>query len=158
MPAKLDAIDRRILGILQDEGRLSFTELAPRVGLTTSPCLERVRRLERDGIIKGYGARLDPRALGAGLLVFIELSLTYTSPDVFAAFKRAVGRLPQLLECHLVSGDFDYLIKARIADMEAYRHLLGQILEILPGVRNSRTLVVMEELKETATVPLDLPP
>lgn len=151
---KLDSIDRRLLRELQADGRVSFTDLAPRVGLTTSPCLERVRRLERAGIIKGYAARVDPAAAGAGLLVFVELSLTYNSPDIFAEFKRAVQKLPQVLECHLVSGDFDDLIKARVGDMNAYRELLGQMLRNLPGVRNSRTHVVMEELKETGVVPV----
>jgi Lrp/AsnC family leucine-responsive transcriptional regulator len=151
---KLDSIDRRILKELQADGRMSFTELAPKVGLTTSPCLERVRRLERAGVIKGYAATLDPRALDAGMLVFVELSLTYTTPEIFAEFKRAIARLPEILECHLVSGDFDYLIKMRVPDMNAYRSLLGQLLVHLPGVRNSKTLVVMEEVKETTRIPI----
>lgn len=151
---KLDSIDRRILKELQADGRISFTELAPKVGLTTSPCLERVRRLERGGVIKGYGALLDPHRLDAGLLVFIELSLAYTTPEIFAEFKRAMRKLPQVLECHLVSGDFDYLVKARVRDMAACRELLGQMLATLPNVRNSRTLVVMEEIKETTTIPI----
>ena len=151
---KLDSIDLRIVRELQADGRISFTDLAPKVGLTTSPCLERVRRLERAGVIKGYTAILEPRALDAGLLVFIELSLTYTSPDIFQEFKRAIQKLPQVLECHLVSGDFDYLLKARIPDMNAYRELLGELLRHLPGVRNSKTLVVMEEVKETTAIPI----
>jgi Lrp/AsnC family leucine-responsive transcriptional regulator len=151
---KLDSIDRRILKELQADGRISYTDLAPKVGLTTSPCLERVRRLERAGVIKGYGALLEPKALDAGMLVFIELSLTYTSPDIFAEFKRAVRRLPQILECHLVSGDFEYLLKARLKDMNAYRELLGEIVRMLPGVRNSKTLIVLEEVKETTEIPI----
>jgi Lrp/AsnC family transcriptional regulator, leucine-responsive regulatory protein len=151
---KLDSIDRRILRELQTDGRVSYTDLAPKVGLTTSPCLERVRRLERAGVIKGYTAVIEPRALGTGLLVFVELSLTYTSPEIFADFKRAIARLPEILECHLVSGDFDYLIKARIPDMNAYRALLGELLRHLPGVRNSKTLVLMEEVKETTRIPI----
>ena len=131
---KLDSIDLRILKELQADGRLSFTDLAPKVGLTVSPCLERVRRLERAGVIRGYGAVLDPHAVNAGLLVFIELSLTYSSPDIFAEFKRAVRKLPQILECHLVSGDFEYLLKARLRDMNAYRELLGEIGERQPAV------------------------
>lgn len=151
---KLDSIDLRILKELQADGRMSFTDLAPKVGLTTSPCLERVRRLERAGVIKGYAATLDPHAVDAGLLVFIELSLTYSSGEIFADFKRAVRKLPQILECHLVSGDFEYLLKARLKDMNAYRELLGEIVRLLPGVRNSKTLVVMEEVKETTAIPI----
>ena len=149
---RLDSIDRRILKELQVDGRISYTDLAPKVGLTTSPCLERVRRLERAGVIKGYTAVIEPRAVGTGLLVFIELSLTYTSPEIFADFKRAILRQPEILECHLVSGDFDYLVKARIPDMHAHRVLLGELVRHLPGVRNSKTLVVMEEVKETTRI------
>ena len=155
---KLDSIDRRILKELQADGRLSFTELAPKVGLSTSPCLERVRRLERAGVIRGYRAVVEPRALDAGLLVFVELSLTYTSPDIFADIKRAVLKVPHILECHFVSGEFDYLLKARIPDMNAYRELLGEILRHLPAVRNSKTLVVMEEMKETTVLPVATQP
>ena len=152
---KLDSIDRRILRELQLDGRISFTDLAPKVGLTTSPCLERVRRLEAAGIIKGYTAIIDPRPVDAGLLIFVELSLTYTSGEVFTEFKRALQKLPQVLECHLVSGDFDYLIKVRTRDMNSYRELLGDMLRNLPNIRSSKTLAVMEELKETAVIPIE---
>ena len=140
---------------LQADGRMSYTELAPKVGLTTSPCLERVRRLERAGIITGYTAVIEPRAVGTSLLVFIELSLTYTSPEIFADFKRAILRQPAILECHLVSGDFDYLVKARLGGMSEYRHLLGDILKKLPVPAESHSYVVMEEVKETLALPLD---
>ncbi len=148
-PRKLDRLDRKILRKLQENGRISYVDLAAAVGLSTSPCLERVKRLEKDGVIKGYTALIDPHAVGAGLLVFVEISLDYTSPDIFEQFKRAALELPQVQECHLVSGNFDYLIKARIEDMAAYRELLGLILRTLPGVRDSRSFVVMEEVKET---------
>lgn len=151
---KLDSIDRRILKELQADGRISFTDLAPRVGLTVSPCLERVRRLEAAGIIRGYAAVIDPQAVDAGLLIFVELSLTYTSAEVFSDFKRALHKLPQVQECHLVSGDFDYLIKVRTRDMNSYRELLGEMLRNLPNIRSSKTLAVMEELKETAVIPI----
>ena len=151
---KLDSIDRRILRELQVDGRISFTDLAPKVGLTVSPCLERVRRLERAGVIKGYTAVIDAGAIGTSLLVYIELSLTYTSPEIFADFKRAILRQPAILECHLLSGEFDYLVKARVTDMNAHRALLGELVRQLPGVRNSKTLVVMEEVKETTQIPV----
>lgn len=155
-PARtLDRLDRKILGVLQEDGRISFTDLGNRVGLSTSPCLERVRRLERDGFIRGYRAVLDPQLLGIELLIYVEISLDYTSPDIFEQFKAAAVDLPQVQECHLVSGDFDYLIKIRIADMAAYRELLGEILHGLPGVRDTKSYVVMEEVKETLA--LDIP-
>lgn len=153
-PRPLDRIDRAILRALQENGRISYVDLASGVGLSPSPCLERVRRLEREGYIRGYSAVLDPHRLGAGLLVFVEISLDYTSPDIFAEFRRAVLRIPQVQECHLVSGGFDYLVKVRIPDMAAYRALLGEIVQTLPGVRDSRSLVVMEELKESLAIPV----
>jgi len=150
----LDRVDRRILRELQTNGRITNTQLAKRISLSATPCAERVKRLEKQGHIQQYQAKLDPKLLNLGLLVFVEISLLRTSPDVFAEFREAVMKLPQLLECHLVSGNFDYLIKARVADMKAYRQLLGETLLTLPGVSDSRTYVVMEEVKETQTLPI----
>ena len=146
---ELDNIDRNILRIIQREGRISFVELGEKVGLSTTPCMERVRRLEREKFILGYGARLNPQKLQANLLVFVEISLESKSASIFDDFRRAVIKLPHVLECHLVSGDFDYLIKARISEMASYRKLLGDILLKLPGVRESKSYIVMEEIKET---------
>lgn len=148
----LDRIDRAILRELQKDGRMPNVELSRRVGLSATPCLERVKRLEKNGYIKGYAALVAPEKLDAALLVFVEIRLMRTSPDVFDDFKRSVIDLPQVLECHLVSGDFDYLVKARVADMAAYRNLLGETLLTLPGVSGSRTYVVMEEVKESGTI------
>jgi len=150
----LDKIDHKILRELQQDGRISNTELARRINLSASPCAERVKNLERTGLIQQYQARLNPKLLDLELLVFVEISLLRTSPDVFAEFGEAVRILPQVLECHLVSGNFDYLIKARVADMKAYRKLLGETLLTLPGVSDSRTYVVMEEVKETQNLPI----
>ncbi|AKX44970.1 AsnC family transcriptional regulator [Thiopseudomonas alkaliphila] len=151
---QLDKIDHCILRILQEEGRISFTELGERVGLSTTPCTERVRRLEREGYITGYHARLNPQLLNAGLLVFVEISLDYKSGDIFEAFRQAALKLPHVLECHLVSGHFDYLIKARICEMASYRKLLGDILLKLPNVRESKSYIVMEEVKESLILPI----
>ena len=148
----LDKIDRKILRELQRDGRISYVDLAEKVGLSTSPCLERVRRLERAGYILGYTALLSPKELDANLLVFVEISLNYTSGDVFEQFREAVRQWPQILECHLVAGDFDYLLKIRIKNMASYRNLLGDILHTLPGVRDSRTLVAMETVCETTAL------
>lgn len=153
-PRELDKIDRKILRVLQQDGRISFTELGERVGLSTSPCTERVRRLERNGVITGYHARLDPQLVGVGLLVFVEISLAYKSGDIFEEFRNAALRLPNVLECHLVSGDFDYLIKARISEMASYRKLLGNTLLTMPHVRDSKSYLVMEEVKETLDLPI----
>ena len=151
---ELDRIDRHILQLLQEEGRMSYVELGERVGLSTTPCMERVKRLEREKFILGYGARLNPQKLQANLLVFVEISLYSKSADIFDDFRRAATKLPHVLECHLVSGDFDYLIKARISEMASYRKLLGDILLRLPGVRESKSYIVIEELKETQALPI----
>ncbi|WP_426415623.1 leucine-responsive transcriptional regulator Lrp [Aestuariirhabdus sp. LZHN29] len=154
---KLDRIDRSILRELQRDGRISYVDLATKVGLSTTPCMERVKRLERAGVIEGYAAKLNPQMLEAGLLVFVEISLYSKSADIFEEFRHAVVGLPQVLECHLVSGDFDYLVKARISEMASYRELLGDILLKLPGVRESKSYIVMEELKETLSIPIHDP-
>jgi transcriptional regulator, AsnC family len=153
---KVDRIDRNILTILQQEGRISYTELADRVGLSTTPCMERVKRLERDGFITGYHASVNPQMLNYNLLVFVEIALSYQSPDAFERFNRAVSTLPYILECHLVSGDADYLLKARLHDMSQYRELLGDMLLTLPGVKNSKSYIVMEEVKEQTQLPVDI--
>jgi Lrp/AsnC family leucine-responsive transcriptional regulator len=150
----LDRTDRRILECLQANGRISNVALAKRVNLTPTPCLERVKRLERDGYIRGYTALLDPQLVEAGLLVFVEITLSRTSPDVFREFRKEASRLLEVLDCHLVSGNFDYLIKARVNDMQEYRELLGEKILSLPGVNGSRSYVVMEEVKETTYLPL----
>lgn len=150
---ELDRIDRKILGILQRNGRIAVTELSEQVGLSPTPCAERIRRMEREGTITGYHARVDPAALGLKLLVFVEIKLSAKSGDVFDRVKRELQFVPQVLECHLVSGDFDYLIKARISEMSDYRRLLGNILLKLPSATESRSYVVMEEVKESLYIP-----
>ncbi|MGQ5523314.1 Lrp/AsnC ligand binding domain-containing protein [Chitinimonas sp. PSY-7] len=151
---ELDRIDRRILTLLQHDGRMALTELAEKVGLSTTPTSERVKRLERAGVIEGYYARVNPRAVACAQLVFVELRLAAKSAEIFDQFRREVMKLPNIVECHLVSGDFDYLVKARISDMSQYRLLLGDILLNLPGAVESRSYVVMEEVKETLALPV----
>ena len=148
----LDRLDRRILTLLQQDGRMSMKDLSEQVGLSITPCIERVKRMERDGVIMGYFARVNPAALGAALLVFVEITLDHKSGNMFDQFRREVLRIPEVMECHLISGDFDYLIKARIREMSEYRKLLGDILLQLPGAVQSKSYVVMEEIKETLTI------
>jgi Lrp/AsnC family transcriptional regulator, leucine-responsive regulatory protein len=152
----LDKLDRRILRILQDDGRISMKDLAERVGLSVTPAIERVKRMERDGVITGYHARLNPAAVGATLLVFVEITLNQKSASHFEQFRREVLRIPEVQECHLVSGDFDYLIKARIHEMAEYRKLLGDMLLNLPGAAQSKSYVVMEEIKETLVLATEI--
>ncbi|WGG52437.1 Lrp/AsnC ligand binding domain-containing protein [Rugamonas sp. DEMB1] len=153
----LDKLDRKILRILQDDGRISMKDLSEQVGLSITPAIERVKRMERDGVITGYHARVDPPALGAKLLVFVEITLHQKSASVFEQFRREVLRIPEVQECHLVSGDFDYLIKARIHEMAEYRKLLGDMLLQLPGAAQSKSYVVMEEIKETLILSTEAP-
>ncbi|PKF63162.1 leucine-responsive transcriptional regulator Lrp [Psychromonas sp. psych-6C06] len=148
----LDRIDRHILRALQKEGRISNVALSKKVGLSPTPCLERVKRLEKQGVIKSYTALLDPKHLNASLLVFIELTLKRSSPDVFERFNQAAKELDSILECHLVSGDFDYLLKTRVTDMSAYRKVLSETLIALPDIKSSRTYVVMEEVKDLTAI------
>ncbi len=152
---ELDRIDMKILSVLQDNARIPITELAERVGLSVTPCGERVKTLEKEGVILGYHARLNPHTLGLSLLVFVELKLSTKSGAIFSRFKQEILKLPSVLECHLVSGDFDYLIKARIAQMSDYRTLLGDILLTLPGAQESRSYIVMEEVKEGFALSLE---
>ena len=150
-----DRIDLKILDLLQRNGRMSVTEVGEQVGLSTSPCSERIKRLERQGLITGYHARVDPAQLGKPLLVFIEITLSQKSPQIFETVRREVGLMPEVLECHLVSGSFDYLVKARLRAMTDYRVLLGNILNKIPVPAQSNSYVVMEEVKESSVLPLD---
>lgn len=151
---EIDRNDRIILGILQREGRITNLELADRIGLSPTATSERTRRLVKDGLVVGFGARLDPHRLGFGLLVFVEVLLDKTTPDVFDHFAVAVRRAPEVLECHMVAGGFDYLLKTRVRDMAAYRAFLGGVLLGMPGVRETRTYAVMEEVKSDGPLPL----
>jgi Lrp/AsnC family leucine-responsive transcriptional regulator len=150
----LDRIDRRILQALQDDGRMSNLKLAETVALSATAVLARVQRLTREGFIVGYEAKLNPSMLGAGMLVFVEVLLDRTTPNVFEQFKAAVQVRAEIMECHMVAGGFDYLIKTRVADMEAYRNFAGTVLWQLPGVRETRTYAVMEEVKNSSKLPL----
>lgn len=153
---KLDRIDLKILRTLQDNARISYVDLAQTVGLSTTPCMDRVKRLEQSGLIQGYQAILSPEALGLGLLVFIEITLSNQSAEAFDAFRKAVDSLSYVQECHLVSGQSDYLVKIRLTDLPSYRKYLGDLLLALPHVRESKSYIVMEEAKQSSALPLDL--
>lgn len=151
---EIGKIDRNILRTLQRDGRISYTDLARQVGLSVTPCIERVKRLERNGYILGYSAKVCPTKLEAGLVVFVQIRLNHTSQKNFEEFRRSVIDLENIQSCFLVSGNYDYLLKARVADMAAYRELLGHRILKLPAVQESTSYVVMEELKETMAVPI----
>jgi Lrp/AsnC family leucine-responsive transcriptional regulator len=154
MAHALGSIDRNILRTLQQDARMTYVDVAERVGLSVTPCKERIRRMEREGYIQGYEARLAADKLDAGLVVFVQIRLNHTSQDLFREFSEAATALDEVQECFLVSGNYDYLLKARVADMHAYRALLGETLLQLPGVQESSTYVVMEQVKETLKIPI----
>ncbi|MEJ8851563.1 Lrp/AsnC ligand binding domain-containing protein [Variovorax rhizosphaerae] len=146
---ELDRLDLKILKLLQEDGRIANLKLADAVGLSPTAVLARVQRLTRDNYILGYEARLNPLKLGAGMLVFVEVLLDRTTPNVFDEFKAAVQVHAAIMECHMVAGGFDYLLKTRSADMNDYRQFAGSVLWQLPGVRETRTYAVMEEVKNS---------
>ena len=151
---RLDDTDRRLLRLLQAEGRISNQDLAERCHLSPSACSDRVRRLREAGFIQGFSALLDPQKVDRALLIFVEVVLDRTTGDVFDAFATAARRAPDVLECHMVAGGFDYLIKARVKDMAAYRTFLGDVLVQMPGVRETRTYAVLEEVKASTQLPI----
>ena len=153
---ELDRTDRRILALLQQDGRMTNAKLAEAVHMSPTATLIRVRRLTTEGYILGYRARLNPLKLGTGMLVFVEVLLDRTTPNVLEEFKQAVKARPEVVECHLVAGGFDYLIKLRAADMSDYRDIAARVLWQLPGVRETRTYAVMEEVKNSDDLHVDL--
>lgn len=151
---EIDRIDVRILQALQLDGRLSNLKLADTVGLSPTAVLARTQRLQREGYILGYEARLNPLKLGRGMTVFVEVYLDRTTTNMFDEFKAAVQVRDEILECHMVAGGFDYLLKTRMADMVAYREFAGSVLWQLPGVRETRTYAVIDEVKCSTRLPL----
>jgi len=150
----VDDVDRRLLRVLQGDGRITNADLAKACNLSPAACHERVKRLRDRGVIVGYAALLDPAKVDRALLIFVEVVLDRTTGETFEDFAAAIARAPEILECHMVAGGFDYLIKARVKDMEAYRVFLGDILVEMPGVRETRTYAVLEEVKNTVRLPI----
>ena len=146
----LDRIDERILRALAQDGRLSIADLARQVGLSKSPTQVRVRRLEQAGYIQGYRAQLDPAKLGLEHVAFAEVKLTDTTERALAAFNAAVLRVPEIEQCHMIAGSFDYLIKVRTRDIQSYRRILGEVISALPHVGATSTHVSMQAVKDSA--------
>ncbi|QQP89590.1 Lrp/AsnC ligand binding domain-containing protein [Skermanella sp. TT6] len=150
----MDRIDRAILRELQQNGRISVVELAGKVNLTKTPCSERLRRLETAGVIRRYRAELDPVALEADHVVLVQVVLRGTTADELERFNEAVRRVPEIQSCHMIAGDFDYLLKVRTRDIQHYRRLLGDTISRLPHVQQTHTYVVMETVKDDMTLPV----
>ena len=144
----LDRFDRAILRVLSAEGRITVTELARRVGLSKSPTQARLKRLEAEGVITGYRASLDPIKLGRDHIAFVEVKLTDTKAAALSAFNRAVMDIPEVEQCHMIAGGFDYLLKVRTSDMATYRQIMGEKISALPHVSHTSTYVAMEAVKD----------
>lgn len=144
----LDRFDQAILGVLAQDGRISITDLARRIGLSKSPTQARLRRLEADGVIRGYRALLDPIRLGLDHVAFVEVRLRDTREAALAAFNTAVSDIPEIEQAHLIAGNFDYLLKVRTGSMRAYRQVLAEKISTLPHVENTSTYVAMQAVKE----------
>jgi Lrp/AsnC family leucine-responsive transcriptional regulator len=146
---QLDSADFRILREIQNDGRMPVVELAERVNLSKSPCLKRLRRLEKEGFIRRYIAELDAKKMAQGYLVYVQVKLANTTRLKLEEFNRSVQSVPQIQSCHMVSGGYDYLLKIRTRDMDEYRILLGDVISCLPGITQTSTYPVMEEVKDT---------
>jgi Lrp/AsnC family transcriptional regulator, leucine-responsive regulatory protein len=153
--SELDDIDFMLIRALQGNGRISNVELADECGLSPSSTLERVRRLERSGVIEGYTARVDPRALGHQVIVFVQVTMREHDQKAITRFEKAVAELPEVLECHHVAGEFDFLLKALIRDVAALRTMLVERLSGLPGVGRIHTTLVLSTSKHTLDVPIN---
>ncbi|AXI45875.1 proline dehydrogenase transcriptional activator [Sulfitobacter sp. SK012] len=147
-PSGLDRFDAAILAVLAEDGRISITDLARRIGLSKSPTQARLRRLEESDIILGYRAMLNPIRLGLDHVAFVEVRLSDTREAALRAFNAAVARVPEIEQAHMIAGNFDYLLKVRTRDMISYRRFLGETISSLPHVSNTSTYVAMEAVKE----------
>jgi Lrp/AsnC family leucine-responsive transcriptional regulator len=152
--AQLDEFDRKILSALQANARITTQELAERVGLSATPCARRVKRMEDDGLIDRYVTLLNPGRLGVGLTVFVNVRLNTQSAKAFEAFEQAIRKLPQVVGCYLLAGNYDYLVQVRVADVEAFRSFIRDRLVIIEGIGETQSSVVLEETKWTTALPL----
>ena len=147
--SELDRFDRAILSVLAEDGRISITELAKRIGLSKSPTQARLRRLEQSGVIIGYRALLDPIRLGLDHVAFVEVRLSDTREAALKSFNAAIAKVPEIEQAHMIAGNFDYLLKVRTRDMTEYRRFLGETISTLPHIANTSTYVAMQAVKET---------
>lgn len=146
--ADLDRYDQAILATLSTDGRISITDLAASIGLSKTPTQARLKRLEKEGVITGYRALLDPIRIGRDHVAFVEVRLSDTREKALAAFNAAVRAIPEIEQCHMIAGAFDYLMKVRTSDMNAYRRVLAEYISTLPHVAHTSTYVAMQAVKE----------
>ncbi|MDG1408537.1 MAG: Lrp/AsnC ligand binding domain-containing protein [Octadecabacter sp.] len=149
----LDGFDRKILDVISVEGRISVTDLSKRIGLSKSPTQARLRRLEETGVVRGYRALFDPIRLGRDHVAFVEVKLSDTRESALSVFNAAVLKIPEIEQCHLIAGAFDYLLKVRTSGMASYRLVLAERISTLPNVASTSTYVAMQAVKEEAIAP-----
>ncbi|WP_260923765.1 Lrp/AsnC family transcriptional regulator [Novosphingobium sp. 9] len=147
-PVDLDILDRKIVAALREDGRMSVTELARQVGMSKTPCQVRLKRLLDSGVIQGFRAVVDPARLGIAQIAFVEVKLSDTREAALGEFNKAVRRIPEVEECHMLASAFDYLLKVRTASIHRYREVLGEKISTLPHVASTSTLVAMETVKD----------
>lgn len=150
----MDLLDRKILSALQEDGRITIAELAARVGLSSSPCLRRVRHLEEEGLITRYVAVLDQRAVGLPVSVFVSIKLERQREDALERFSKAVARWPEVVDCYLMTGQRDYLLRIVVRDLEAYEHFLNDKLTRLDGVASIETSFALKQVKRSEVLPI----
>lgn len=151
----LDRIDREILSLLQDDGRMTNVDLAERVGLTAPPCLRRVRALEQSGVIRGYHADIDPTAMGFPITVFAMVSLKSQAEHDLAAFERHVAAIPEVRECYMLNGEIDFILKIVAADLESFQRILTTHLTPAPNVASVKSSLTIRNAKALCGVPID---
>jgi len=151
----LDLTDKKILFEIQKNGRINLVDLAAKVNLSKSPCYQRLKRLEKEKYIRGYRADLDPKKISRGYLVYVQVKLESTRRSALEKFNKAVKTIPEVLTCHMMSGGFDYLLKIRTRDMTDFRELLVDVISDLPGVHQTLTFPVMEQIKETTELTIE---
>ncbi len=155
MDRLLDQIDKNILRVIQREGRIPIVELAERVNITKSPCLIRLRKLEKDGFIRGYRADIDPHKVEQSHLVYVQVKLKNTSRKKLNEFNAAVRDIPEILSCHMMSGGYDYLLKVRSKNVQSYSLFMADILSDLPSVQQTSTFPVLQEVKESSALVIE---
>ena len=147
----LDDLDRKIIAVLREDGRITVTDLAQRVGMSKTPCQTRMRRLTGSGVIRGFRAVVDPASLGLDHVAFVEVRLSDTREQALSEFNKAVRRIREVEECHMLAANFDYLLKVRTVDIRRYRAVLGEKISSLPHVASTSTYVAMETVKDSAS-------
>jgi len=155
--ARLDSFDRAILAALTENARATNVEIADKVGLSEAPCLRRIRRMEADGVIRGYTVRLDPEAIGIGFVAYVTLVLDYLTASTAEQFVQRMGEIPEIVSCYIVSGGYDAILHVAAADSAAYSDIVFDKLRRIPGVKDVRSSFVMRTIKESVGLPLLAP-